>query len=238
MHDRGADRGDGIEKYILCPRHTLITSYKEWNIVMNPRSHIYGTLVLAFVVFVGLTACQEETETVTTTPATTSSTVTNPPSQVPQQSRPESEQRLLTGDVIAIDGMKYTVKDLEGKLHTVQGTSSTLIDDALSEGHRVEVRFSGDHQAIAIRKVRPESMTESVDAGQSSGEEHTLHGQLTRIDKEQSHYLITTKQGQIREVSTDSKTLIDESVRIGDQVQVKLAMENDNQAIAIRKVRP
>ena len=204
---------------------------------MNPRSYMYAALVLAFVILSGLAACQEETESVTITPATTAPTGSNP-SQMPQQSRAESGQRLLKGDVLAIDGMQYTVKDLEGKIHTVQGTSSTLIDEALSEGTRVEVRFSGDQQPIAIRKVRTESMTESVNADQSSGEAHTLHGQLTRIDKEQSHYLITTIQGQKRKVATDAKTLIDESVQIGDQVEVKLAMENNDQAIAIRKVRP
>ncbi len=203
---------------------------------MNHPSPIYSGLLLALIISYGLAGCQEEQEPLTDSSPTPSSTLSSTP-QAPQETHEDPDKRLLVGHVVAIEGETYTVRSADEETHSIEATSSTLVDEALKEGDKIEIRFSEDHKAIAIRKIRKETMLESGKATESSTEDKTLQGKLSRIDKEQSHYVVITNSDEEKIFMTNANTLIDESAQVGDRVEVKIATDNVDQAIAIRKVR-
>lgn len=115
------------------------------------------------VLFSTLLACQEDNTTgpqeMTKTPeeTTTPAEPMNSPTTMPEPTSPPVSRTIpqnLEGEVVAIDGQNFTIKDSKGEEVKIQGTSMTLIDESIQVGDRAEVRFSEENQPTAIRKVR------------------------------------------------------------------------------------
>ena len=204
----------------------------------------FGNLIMAGLIlpscFLGIVACQEEPSTTGETPATHSPTTTASPTtttgMTPTQSSPLAETPFkLIGTVVKIDGSIYTIKDSNDENFSIEPTASVLVDKSLEVGDRVEVQYSKTDQPIAVRKVRGDEHS-NTDSNQLT-EERLVKGTLNRIDHEKGIFALTSTTNEIREFGADTtKALIDESLEVGDQVEVSLS-ENDH-PIAIRKVRP
>jgi hypothetical protein len=115
------------------------------------------------ILFSALLACQEDNTTgpqeMPNTPegTTTPAEPMNSPATMPESTSPPVSRtipRNLEGEVVAIDGQNFTIKDSKGEEVKIQGTSMTLIDESIQVGDQAEVRFSEENQPTAIRKVR------------------------------------------------------------------------------------
>ncbi len=200
------------------------------------NTFIEVALVLPFI-FSGLVACQEESTTHQAAPpnspsasAPSGDTDMNPT----QKSSTITTPFNLLGTVEAIEGNSYTIKSSTGENLSVEPTASVLVDESLEVGDRVEVQYSETDQPIAVRKVRGEVDTPRV--SKSSMEDGLMVGSINRIDQEKGIYALMSVAGENIEFETDTNTLVDESIRVGDQVEVSLS--ENKRPIAIRKVRP
>lgn len=128
-----------------------------------------STMRMAFFVpllFSGLVACQEETgpgNSPAVDPATipnTSQGVSSPSmeSNMPNPSEGSStssdQPRMLTGEVVSLNGKIYVIKDSVNKEIRVEANSMTLVDEGIEVGDKAEIRYSVDDKPTAIRKVR------------------------------------------------------------------------------------
>ena len=118
----------------------------------------------ALILFSGVVACQEEHDPVNTPPQSNNPTGTsqippppiesNTPGVSPESTPSTGSPRNITGEVVAIDGKTYIVKDSENKEIRIEANSMTLVDESIGVGDKAEIRYSADNQPTAIRKVR------------------------------------------------------------------------------------
>ncbi|MEX2492431.1 MAG: hypothetical protein WD425_11780 [Nitrospirales bacterium] len=197
--------------------------------------HVHGTALILPFLFFGLMACQEETPIPQedTSPATQNTPSTQSNTELPQGSSGTDTQTTLLGTVLAIEGDTYTIQNASGKSISVQPTASVLVDESLEIGDPVEVRYSNT-QPIAVRKLRDE--TTSANDMEDTTQERLLDGTLSSFDKEKGVYTFTSPTGEKRDFQIEESTLLDESMEVGDQIEVSLS--KDNHPIAIRKIRP
>ena len=126
------------------------------------------------------------------------------------------------------------VRNSNGQELTIIPTPMTLVDAGLETGDMAEIRYGQDQQPIAIRKIRGADSSKKL--SQRTDESDTITGSLAGIQKQDGIYVLHASAGKEMKFSTNADTLIDESIQVGDQVEVSTSA--GNQAIAIRKVRP
>lgn len=188
-------------------------------------------LLILPLIFSGLVGCQEENQPVNTVATTPTESVKSSDPTL-SSSTPDPILLPIEGTVISMNDSQLVVRNSHGQELTINPTSMTLVDAGLETGDMAEIRFGQDQQPIAIRKIRGAG---SEELSQSSTLPGTTKGLLTGIEKQGGAYLVRSDAGQEKPFLTNSDTLIDESIQIGDQVEVSTSA--GNQAIAIRKVR-
>jgi len=213
---------------------------------MNNKFRTYGGLFsLLLLIVLGFVSCQEEKEPLKeilitptkTTPSSTPNMVTTSPPE-PEIAIVDPDGPVLQGEVVSIKDKTYIIKDSasqEEEIYSIEATPSILVDEALIVGDRVDVRFSEDRMPIAIRKI-PKELSPGMDTDKSI-QNVTIRGELSNIQKEQGIYVVKTSEGEKLELTTNSNTLIDESLQEGDILEVQVSTDNHGQAISIRKVR-
>lgn len=180
----------------------------------------------------GLVGCQEEHKPMNTVENTPSESAEVPQS-ASSPATPNPALLPIEAKVISMNDDQLIVRNSNGQDLTIHPTPMTLVDAGLKTGDMAEIRYGQDQQPIAIRKIRGDESSKKLSQG--TDESDTITGNLAGIQQQEGIYVLQASAGNEMKFSTNPDTLIDESIRVGDQVEVSTSA--GNQAIAIRKVR-
>ncbi|MCA9421430.1 MAG: hypothetical protein KC592_10445, partial [Nitrospira sp.] len=117
------------------------------------------------LLFSGIVACQEETESINnspvepTVPGTTQelpppSVNSDMPNPSTSSDQPSKQARSITGEVMSIEDQIYMIRNSENEEIRVEANSMTLVDEGIEVGDKAEIRYSVDEKPLSIRKLR------------------------------------------------------------------------------------